>query len=180
MSKKCPRCGSKDIHITEYPAPTDNMATCYGCGYADLADRFPEHILFDAIAESPEVLAPYFVFLKGVLVTNINPKQQWISTLTGEVYPARAEAITATVAKLKDVAVCTTKSLIKSDTNLHLQAENERLKNALQKIVDLRMLNPNLKESAHPSSCSEDMFVNFYCKMGDIAVKALTNDTNNP
>lgn len=61
-----------------------------------------------------------------------------------------------------------------------LTAENERLKNALQKIVDLRMLNPNLKESAYPSSCSEDMFVNFYCKMGDIAVKTLTNNTNVP
>lgn len=62
MSKKCPRCESKDIHITEYPAQTDNMATCYGCGYADLADRFPEQTVFNQITASPEVLAPQFIF----------------------------------------------------------------------------------------------------------------------
>lgn len=60
--------------------------------------------LFDRITQSPEVLAPYFVFLKALIVTNINPKQQWISTLTEEVYPTRAEAVAATVEKLKEVA----------------------------------------------------------------------------
>lgn len=59
--------------------------------------------VFAQITQSPEVLAPLFVFLKAVIVTNINPKQQWISTLTEEVYPTRAEAIAATVAKLKEV-----------------------------------------------------------------------------
>ena len=59
--------------------------------------------VFARITASPEVLAPYFVFLKAVFVTNYNPKQQWISTLTGEFYPKKAEAIAATVAKLKEV-----------------------------------------------------------------------------
>jgi hypothetical protein len=59
--------------------------------------------VFDRITASPEMLAPYFVFLKAFIVTNINPQQQWISTLTGEVYPTRAEALAATVAKLKEV-----------------------------------------------------------------------------
>lgn len=59
--------------------------------------------LFDLITTSPEVLAPHFVFLKALFVTNINPQQQWISTLTEEVYPTKAEAIAATVERLKEV-----------------------------------------------------------------------------
>lgn len=61
------------------------------------------HTVFQQITASPEVLAPHFVFLKAVIVTNINPQQQWISTLTVEVYPTKQEAIAATVAKLKEV-----------------------------------------------------------------------------
>lgn len=60
--------------------------------------------VFARITASPEVLAPHFVFLKAVFVTNINPQQQWISTLTEEVYPTKEEAIAATVEKLKEIA----------------------------------------------------------------------------
>lgn len=98
MSKKCPKCGSKDIHITYYPAPTDNMATCYGCGYADFLERFPDQSIFDRITASKEVLAPKLVY-----VSLFNAC--WYSTLTGDVmYKSREEAEAATVEKLKEVA----------------------------------------------------------------------------
>lgn len=56
-----------------------------------------------------------------------------------------------------------------------LEKENERLKKALKEIADLRSLNLNLKYSPTPS-CAEDVFINFYCKMGDIAIKALSDE----
>jgi recombinational DNA repair protein RecR len=60
--------------------------------------------LFDRITASPEVLAPHFVFLKAVIVTNINPQQQWLSTLKGDVYPTREEALAATLEELNKVS----------------------------------------------------------------------------
>jgi hypothetical protein len=74
------------------------MATCYGCGYADLAERFPEQTVFDRIKASPEMLAPKLVY-----VSLFNAC--WYSTLTGDVmYKSREEAEAATVARLKEVA----------------------------------------------------------------------------
>ena len=114
MSKKCPRCESKDVHITEYPAPTDNMATCYGCGYADLADRFPEQTIFDYITTSPEELAPKLVCKTAIRVSKtVNDyygrgigvrydiEEVWKSTITEDTYMSETEAIAATVKKLK-------------------------------------------------------------------------------
>ena len=98
MSKKCPRCESKDIHITEYPAPTDNMATCYGCGYADLADRFPEQTVFNQITASPEVLAKELVTLDCDSLWFA-----WVGIGRREAFSTREEAIAATVEKLKEV-----------------------------------------------------------------------------
>ena len=92
MSKKCPKCESKDIHITVYPYPTDNMATCYGCGYADLAERFPEQTIFDSITSSPEVLAEKLVFWEG----------GWTSRFIQFTSTNREEAIAATLGKLKE------------------------------------------------------------------------------
>ena len=102
MSKKCPKCESKDIHITYYPAPTDNMATCYGCGYADLADRFPEQSVFDHITASEEVLADKFVYCA-------EPERfcecaDWRSIILGNVsFATRDKAYSATLEKLKEV-----------------------------------------------------------------------------
>ena len=77
-------------------------AVCDKCPACN-PERHGYNSVFNQITQSPEVLAPYFVFLKAVFVTNINPKQQWISTLAGDVYQTKAEAIAATVAKLKEV-----------------------------------------------------------------------------
>jgi hypothetical protein len=98
MSKKCSWCGGK--------VNAGFAGDGYYCPHCNenLTDKdvLPMTV-FEQITDSPEVLAPIFVFLKASFVTNLNPKQQWISTLTGEVYPTRAEAIAATVAKLKEV-----------------------------------------------------------------------------
>jgi hypothetical protein len=97
MIKECPFCGS--IRIVE--TLKGYTSICLAC--ESLLDDKSKPTIFDRITASPEVLAPHFVFLKAVIVTNINPQQQWISTLTVEVYPTKQEAIAATVAKLKEV-----------------------------------------------------------------------------
>lgn len=53
-----------------------------------------------------------------------------------------------------------------------LREENKRLKSALEEIAKMRDLNPNLQYQGY-ASCAESMFIDFYCKMGDIAIKAL-------
>ena len=103
MSKKCPRCESKDIHITEYPAPTDSMATCYGCGYTDLADRFPEQTVFDRITASPEVLAKELITTSYDEFKDCTVYWAWLGNGRREAYYSKPEAIAATVAKLKEV-----------------------------------------------------------------------------
>ena len=99
MSKKCPKCESKDIHITEYPNPTDSMATCYGCGHTDLVEQFPKTV-FDRITQSPETLAGRLVYFG----TTSWDDDFWASTICDGCFDTKAEAIAATVAMLKEVA----------------------------------------------------------------------------
>lgn len=103
MSKKCPRCESKDIHITEYPAPTDSMATCYGCGYADLAERFPEQTLFDRITASMDVLAESVVYTYEMAIGGSMFRVYWTSPFVENFYLDKSEAIAATVERFKEV-----------------------------------------------------------------------------
>lgn len=98
MVKKCPDCGSLDVEEV-----FDGEAYCKNCYLHCSVFDLEYATVFDRITPSPEVLAPYFVFLKALIVTNINPQQQWISTITEEVYPTKEEAIAATVKKLKEV-----------------------------------------------------------------------------
>lgn len=95
----CPECGSTAVCWTRDDADYAHY-TCLSCkqGFC-----YPTKTLFEHITESPEALAPHFVFLKAVFVTNINPKQQWISTITDEVYPTKGEAIVATLARLNSL-----------------------------------------------------------------------------
>lgn len=102
VSKKCPQCESKDIHITEYPSPTNSMATCYGCGFAGQLEQFPEQSVFDHITESPKVLAEKLVYQfiaydrDGLFVSH------WRSTLTGDKeYLSKPEAVAATIKELE-------------------------------------------------------------------------------
>lgn len=97
MSKKCPKCESKDIHITYYPAPTDSMATCYGCGYVDLLERFPEQTVFDHITQSEEALAERLVYYEDVLGIIY-----WFSTILPKerAFLTKSRAFAATVTEL--------------------------------------------------------------------------------
>lgn len=105
MSKKCPKCGSKDTNIAYYPAPTDHMATCYGCGYADLLERFPEQSIFDCLTASPEVLAERFVYKLRCMGVNRSSYICWKSTIIYDAdFSTREEAIAATLERLKEVA----------------------------------------------------------------------------
>lgn len=97
MIKECPFCGS--IRIVE--TLKGGTSICLAC--ESILNDKSKKTVFQKITSSPEVLAPLFVFLKALLVTNTNPQQQWISTLTGEFYPTKKAAIAATVAKLKEV-----------------------------------------------------------------------------
>ena len=47
MSKKCPRCGNKEVIIDNY-----EYAYCTVCEMYELAEKFPEQTLFDRITES--------------------------------------------------------------------------------------------------------------------------------
>ena len=103
MSKKCPKCESKHIHITEYLHPTDSMATCYGCGYADLVERFPEQSVFDNITKSPEVLAPKLVYFDSSVCDDDGMGYPWCSTLfeDGGHFETEEKAIVATIKELE-------------------------------------------------------------------------------
>ena len=56
--------------------------------------------VFDRITSSPEVLAPEFV---EMIYDRVAGDYRYYSMLTGEFYDSKEEAITATVARLKEV-----------------------------------------------------------------------------
>lgn len=98
----CGKCRSRKV-VDAGSYAGSSFYKCEDCGQLGMCEKFPKMTIFHQITASPEVLAPHFVFLKALFVTNINPQQQWISTLTEEVYPTKAEAIAATVERLKEV-----------------------------------------------------------------------------
>ena len=94
MSKKCPRCGNKEIIIdgAEY-------AYCPVCELYEVAEKFPEQTVFDRITQSPETLAEKLV-CHGVTSWD---DEFYASTICNEIYKTKSEAIAATVEKLKEV-----------------------------------------------------------------------------
>lgn len=86
MSEKCPKCGSEYFGVRE-----DD--TCLSCGYQRVT-------IFHRITASPEVLAEEFC---DTMFSCYNNAFRWYSMLTGEFYNSKAEAIAATVARLKEV-----------------------------------------------------------------------------
>lgn len=100
MSKKCPKCGNKEIIIDKH-----EFAYCTDCEMYEPMEWFAEQSVFDRITASPEVLAEKLVYCddEGVY---------WHSTIVfSKMFPdcledfkTEAEAIAATVAKLKEVA----------------------------------------------------------------------------
>jgi hypothetical protein len=71
---------------------TDDATNC---------DTFEPITVFDRITASPEVLAVEFV---GMMYDRVSGEDRYYSMFTGEFYNSYAEAIAATVAKLKEVA----------------------------------------------------------------------------
>lgn len=114
MSKiKCPQCGDRDVSITLYTPPDRDVASCNKCGYTALAEDFPKQSIFDHITESLEALAEKLVYCAeyktirpmylegkgGIVVAEV-----WKSTIIPDAtFSSEAEAIVATVAKLKEV-----------------------------------------------------------------------------
>lgn len=102
---KCPRCESRDIHITEYPNPTDSMATCYGCGYAGSVEQLPKQSFFDHITVSMDVLAEKFVIKECNRYGGSSYKAILLIDENGNYrdFYSREKAIAATVERLKEV-----------------------------------------------------------------------------
>ena len=95
MSKKCPSCGNKEIIIDSH-----KFGYCTGCELYDMVEKFPEQSVFDRITQSEETLAEKLVY-HGVTSWD---DEFYASTICDEIYKTKAEAIAATVAKLKEVA----------------------------------------------------------------------------
>lgn len=109
----CPECGS---YLFSYEHTEDNdwqLCTCERCGCSGTPDEFLYNSVFARITTSPEVLANKFVFCAeyktirpmylegkgGIVVAEV-----WKSTIIpDDTFSSEAEAIAATVVKLKEV-----------------------------------------------------------------------------
>lgn len=107
MSKRiCGRCGSTDIEENSLRGEVI-WCNCNRCKYFAKVADFPEQSLFDRITQSPEVLAPKFVYNK-VYMECEGDLSYWVSSYFSTIIPGKsweyeAEAIAATLAKLKEV-----------------------------------------------------------------------------
>lgn len=96
---KCPKCGS--IRIVE--TPSVDMSICLACeSLLNTIDDKSKPTVFHRITKSPEVLAPKFVYYM------VNRDQfgtyYWYCSalIPGEKWSEEAEAIAATLARLKE------------------------------------------------------------------------------
>ena len=108
MSKRiCKKCGSVNVRTTKY----SNGGKCYvceDCCCVGISDDFPEYTIFHKITASPEVLAKEFVEPYITWDADGHMNRMWQTSfrdLSGRLFDTRAEAIAATVEKLKKVAV---------------------------------------------------------------------------
>lgn len=104
MSEKCPQCGNADFRLDLI----NKKVICNMCG--DKSIPFPEIrkcpirlSIFQRITTSPEVLAEKLVYRTIEIAVNRVTYSCWKSTITEDAYRTKAEAIAATVAKLKEV-----------------------------------------------------------------------------
>ena len=93
MSKKCPDCGSLNIEEV-----FDGESYCKDCFLHCATDDLEDASVFDRITASPEVLGKELVFWG-----HDKDGEWYTSHLLDEDYQTEAEAIAATVAKLKEV-----------------------------------------------------------------------------
>jgi hypothetical protein len=97
MSKKCPWC-KVDVYLTEIK----HWWRCPECQTEFPERAFPkESTLFDHVTESPEVLAPNFVYLA---MSDEYGRDYWGSSLIdGKFWRTKKEAIAATLVELERV-----------------------------------------------------------------------------
>ena len=101
MSKKCPLCGKRSfIPFQMGSSGYFDIYKCKICGSEFLYTQLCEITVFDQITASPETLAGKLVY-HGVTTWD---DEFYASTICDEIYKTRAEAIAATLAKLKEVA----------------------------------------------------------------------------
>ena len=99
MSKLvCKNCKSISVEYEDYCGGT-SYYRCKTCGQRGDKDSFTQQTVFDRITASPEVLAVEFV---GMMYDRVSGEDRYYSMLTGEFYSNYAEAIAATVARLKE------------------------------------------------------------------------------
>jgi hypothetical protein len=99
MSKKCPKCGSDNFKVVSKYVDGGIGCKCNDCG-----ELFMLLTLFANITASPEVLADKLVYcIKDFFYCTSGKVVRWTSTISDWDYDTKAEAIAATVAKLKEV-----------------------------------------------------------------------------
>lgn len=101
MAKQCRLCGGLAQSCGENVFGED-VYECTICKEPGHHSRFEDVTLFTQITESPEVLAEKLVYCEEP--ERFCENASWRSVLLGKVsYAKKAEAIAATVAKLKEV-----------------------------------------------------------------------------
>lgn len=99
----CLTCGNVTVADAGYYAGS-SFYHCETCGRRGMSDMFPRATVFHQIAASPEVLAPHFV-REVCTAEGANIVERWVSAIVPDIYyETEAEAIAATVAKLKEFA----------------------------------------------------------------------------
>ena len=94
---ECPVCGSSNIQTEKRP---DGFHHCMNCRYSwGIGAKQLKQTVFEAITESPEVLAPSFVYH----IDYGEAGGGYVSTILNGLWHTEAEAIAATVKKLKEV-----------------------------------------------------------------------------
>lgn len=106
MSKRiirCPECGEKENILLYSNHP--NIRQCGACKFIRHYGAFEAFIptLFDRITASPEVLAESVVYTYEMAIGGSMFRVYWTSPFIENFYLDKAEAIAATVAKLKEV-----------------------------------------------------------------------------
>lgn len=102
MSKKCPKCGSNNVHLAA--TVPHALCVCFDCRHQWKNKYKPrKKTVFQKITASPEVLAPKLVYS---FACYDRMGVYWKSTIVDDVgvdWPTKPEAIAATVARLKEV-----------------------------------------------------------------------------
>ena len=103
MSKRiCGRCGSTDIEENSLRGEVI-WCNCKRCKYFAKVTDFPEQSVFDQLTTSPEVLAPKLVYEMITVLPMGLKLVRYRSALVLGGWKTKEEAISATVARLKEV-----------------------------------------------------------------------------